>query len=770
MASTYLSRTPSGAGNRRTFTFSGWIKRGDFSSEPNQTIISAGANPGFIMSFLHSPENEQLEIQLNGGVSTLGLVTNRLFRDSSAWYHIVLTVDTTLSTANDRVKLYVNGEQETSFSTRNNPSQNFDTPVNNTVKHSIGAYAGNDGNNFDGYMAHVHLTDGYTYDASAFGETDTNGQWAPIPTPSVTYGTNGFFLKFGNSGSLGTDSSGNGNDFTKSGSGDQVPDTPDNNFATMNPLVPSNFGFAEGNLDVTCPQASEGNAFSTIALTKGKWYVEGYINSDHGNGTFGLADITASSGSRQIASITFNGNIEYAVDGTFTDTGTNWATGGIIAFAVDIDNKTYNLYYNGTALRTNESYTSDAELFAYTRDTSTNYVASFTYNFGQDSSFGGKTTAQNNSDGNGYGDFYYAPPSGYLALCTKNLASELTLPIGDGSQYFNTVLYTGTGSDLSITGVGFQPDWVWGKCRSHAQTHRLFDSSRGVLKNIISAANNAEATTANSLTSFDSDGFTLGTDDNLNDNTRTFVAWNWKANGGTTSSNTDGDITTTVQANTTSGFSILTWTGNGTPSQSLGHGLGVTPKIMINKNRDISATTWQIFGSTIFDRMQFDTGGDDGNLPCTFSSTTITLPNLTNNTEFNSSGDNFVSYVFADIEGYSKFGTYSPPASADSSFVYLGFKPAFVLVKILSQASNWVIADNKRETFNEAGKKILFPNLGNAETSYTNGIDMLSNGFKVRGTGSTSVFGANSTGITFLYMAFAEHPFVDSTGRPATAQ
>src|SRR5210317_1781863 len=145
MASTYLSRTPSGAGNRKTFTFSGWIKRGDFSSEPNQTIISAGANPGFIMSFLHSPENEQLEIQLNAGVSTLGLVTNRLFRDSSAWYHIVLTVDTTLSTADDRVKLYVNGEQETSFSTRNNPSQNFDTPVNNTVKHSIGAYAGNDG-------------------------------------------------------------------------------------------------------------------------------------------------------------------------------------------------------------------------------------------------------------------------------------------------------------------------------------------------------------------------------------------------------------------------------------------------------------------------------------------------------------------------------------------------------------------------------------------------------------------------------------------------
>ena len=315
--------------------------------------------------------------------------------------------------------------------------------------------------------------------------------------------------------------------------------------------------------------------------------------------------------------------------------------------------------------------------------------------------------------------------------------------IDDPSAHFQTITYTGNGASRSITNTGnsdLKPDWVWIKERNNAVSYRIFDSSRGAGKRLFTNSDSAESTHTPAVTSFDSDGFSLGDGTSVNENSDTYVAWQWAANGGTTSSDSNGSITSTVQANTTAGFSILTWAGNGTASQELGHGLGVTPKIMIQKNRSQSEG-WQIFGSTLFDRLQFDTGAEDANLPCTFSSTTITLPNLSNNNGFNSSGDNFVSYVFAEIKGYSKFGIYTGNGTgsfgpfANGTFVYTGFKVAWLMIKRLDGTNGWTIFDSVRDPHNVVGNQ-LSANSNSAEeadASHHSERDYYSNGFKLAG-------------------------------------
>jgi hypothetical protein len=373
-----------------------------------------------------------------------------------------------------------------------------------------------------------------------------------------------------------------------------------------------------------------------------------------------------------------------------------------------------------------------------------------------------------NSDDNGYGNFEYAPPTGFLSLCTQNLATELSPTIDDGSQYFNTVLYTGNHpTGQSITGVGFQPDWVWAKCRSAAQASRLFDSTRGALNNLISSATNAEQSLAGSLTSFDSDGFTLGSDDSINFNGRTFVAWNWLANGGTTSSNTDGSITSTVQANPTAGFSIVTYTGTGSAG-TVGHGLGIAPKMVIVKRRD-STGGWWIHNTNLTSAsygIRLDTTGAEQVASAVFNNTfpTSTVFSLGTNIEVNTSSATMVAYCFADIEGYSKFGKYTGNGSTDGTFVYTGFRPAFVIYKRTDAVENWQVLDSKRDIDNPVGQQ-LYPNLSASEGT-ENRLDFTSNGFKLRNGGTI----CNASGGTYIYMAFAENPFVTSTGIPVVAR
>ena len=351
--------------------------------------------------------------------------------------------------------------------------------------------------------------------------------------------------------------------------------------------------------------------------------------------------------------------------------------------------------------------------------------------------------------------------------------------IDDPSAYFQTALYTGTGSSQNITNDGnsdLKPDWLWIKKRNPSATHYLFDSTRGVDQYIRSDSDAAEDTSGGgTVDAFLTDGFTVDTAGEVNGNTNTFVAWQWKANGGTTSSNNDGSYTSTVQANTTAGFSIVTWTGNGSQT-NIGHGLGTTPEMIWIKNRSDSENWWVGCSAA-------GTIGDGKHL---FLNKSDAL--ATNNTSFvnadptstvfdvggcssadnmiNGSSDNMLAYCFTSIKGYSKIGNYTGNGNTDGTFVYTGFKPALLICKKFSAGENWNMTDNKRSPFNvcQAG---LNPSTSSAEDT-TNGvrIDLLSNGFKARDTAGQY----NDSGASYIYMAFAEHPFVSSKGVPVTAR
>ena len=347
--------------------------------------------------------------------------------------------------------------------------------------------------------------------------------------------------------------------------------------------------------------------------------------------------------------------------------------------------------------------------------------------------------------------------------------------IDNGEEHFSAVTYTGTGSSRSITGLEFGPDWVWIKRRNGAYSHYLYDSTRGTGKQLYAEKTDAEATDNTEVTAFNSDGFSLGSGSGTNENTNTQVAWCWKANGGTTSSNSNGTITSTVQANTTAGFSIITYTGNFTDNQTIGHGLSQAPEALIIKNRDTGSTSWVIYHEGLNfptkDLIYFNTNAANDHDP-TFnntapSSSVITMGAYSFN---NRSGDSHVCYAFHSVKGYSKFGKYTGniTSGSDGVFVYTGFKPAWLMVKSDSNAGQeWVIFDNKRDSFNQMDAW-LYANASTAEdsTGDARDVDFLSNGFKFRNAGGPTSY----SGRTYIYMAFAEHPFVSSKGVPVTAR
>jgi hypothetical protein len=335
------------------------------------------------------------------------------------------------------------------------------------------------------------------------------------------------------------------------------------------------------------------------------------------------------------------------------------------------------------------------------------------------------------------------------------------------TDYFNTKLYTGNNSTQSITGVGFQPDWTWIKSRGTTTFHNLYDSVRGATKIIQSNTTTAEQTFSDGLTSFDSDGFSLGSRDDVNGASYSLVSWNWLA-GGTASSNTDGDITSSVSANTTAGFSVVTYTGSGTGNDGVGHGLGVKPNVIFVKHRT-KTEHWAVHhdGLTSGKQLYLNLTNAEENTQFSSEAHTSSVFKLGTNVMVNLSGDTYVAYCFAEKKGYSKFGSYTGNGSADGTFVYTGFKPAFIIAKETSEARDWQLWDNKRLGYNASGgNKNLLPNKSDQEYTYAD-IDILSNGFKLRSTSSAH----NKSAQTYIYMAFAENPFVTSTGRiPCTAR
>ena len=349
--------------------------------------------------------------------------------------------------------------------------------------------------------------------------------------------------------------------------------------------------------------------------------------------------------------------------------------------------------------------------------------------------------------------------------------------INDPTQYFNTVLYTGNNvDDRSITGVGFQPDWMWSKERNSTGNHFLVDSTRGATKVLQGNLTNDEATVADGFQAFESDGFQVGAANSTNETGVNYVNWCWLANGGTTSSNTDGDITSTVQVNSTSKFSIFTYTGNGNNLDTVGHGLGTTPDFCVIKGRSSGASGTQRWfvkvpavcgASEILELDTTSPKSDSGNGIETMSSTTVTLGIDTGNTNgINESGLNYVGYAFASVKGYSKIGKYIGNGSTDGQFVYTGFKPAWLMVKRTDSAGeNWTMFDNKRDGYN-VNNDMLKANVSETEDAAGNFFDLLSNGFKVRESAARH----NASGGTYIYMAFAENPLVGTNGIPATAR
>ena len=780
-----LSRTFA-AGNRRKWTFSTWMKRSELTPSGNDDYIF-GTNTGAANStfmFLNWRAGDDLIVT---GQSTLWLRSDRVFRDVSGWYHIVWSLDTDNATASQRMRLYVNGTELTSFSTDSRSSLTGDQAINAAVEHNIGRHPTATGYGLGAYLAETHFIDGTALDPTSFGET-INGIWVPKNVSGLTYGTNGFYLSFADSSAIGDDLSGNTNDFTANNlaASDVVPDSPTNNFCTLNPLAYSTLGtLSEGNLKIATSTNNRGIHGTMPIPTSGKWYWELHVDSyASGGGVYVGFGADASLGYDEVAQSkgVFMSTYNQAVDvngstqsSPYNSQGNNSTSNGdIYSFALDVDNQKFYVAKNGTyrgssdpsagtgGLDVSAVFTNAVTELTVCLTRGGSYNETYSVNFGQDS----KDVASANADENGFGTFEYAVPNGFLCLCSQNLPEPTIGPNSaeQADDYFNTVLYTGDGTNgQAITGVGHQPNFLWIKSRSGTAYHELHDSVRGAGKRLFSNDTAAESDVG-TVSSFDSDGFTVSRNsayDGTNQNGVSFVGWNWKA-GGTAVSNTDGSITSSVSAAPDAGFSIVSWSATNTDNQTIGHGLNATPELIISKSRNTAGTDWWVWaasesgkygrlnntGAWVSDTSIWYTAG--------MSSTTFGVRSLGNNY----SSRTYVAYCFHSVPGYQAIGSYVGNGSANGTYVALNFKPSFVLLKSTTVADHWRIYDNKRNG-NNPDTKFIYPNLSNAEAAASGSLDFLSNGFKTRVTDPA----INGSGQTYIYLAFAEAPFKYSNAR-----
>ena len=757
-----FSKTFGSAGNRKKWTWSAWIKIADFdASDPYNFFFGAGASDEF---YICQRSSQKIHIrQVSSGSEVISLITDQGFRDITSWGHLVVAVDTAQATNTNRIKVYWNGSQITSFSTSSYPSQNLDTHVNNSVAHYIGKRP--NGNIYlDAYLTDVYFIDNLALDPSSFGAFDSNGVWQR-GTYSGSYGTNGFhILDFANKAEIGGDSSGNGNSFTANnisdaeGAGlDLLVDFPTNgsetdtgaggevsgNYCSWSPLAKgSNMVLKNGNLDIATTTGKSA-VLGTIGMSSGKWYWETTINgsSDRTMVAIGKQGMTLSDAPGQGDALGWG----YYADGgakrnggTSTSYGAGFAGGGdVIGCAFDADNGTLTFYKNGTSQGTAFTGLTDGPYFPATGDGSGVNNANSSVNFGQRA-------------------WAYSAPSNHKALCTTNLPTPTIL---DGRDHFETKLWTGNSSDQrAITGYQFSPDFVWIKRRNASYSHPIMDTVRGLNNGhagvLYVNANNAEDTgSTGSIRSFNSDGFNLGTDGGINYSGSTYVGWAWDA-GSSTVSNNDGGITTSLRVNASCGVSIAKYSfNNNNGNQTLGHGLGVIPDLVIRKDTNVG-DPWSIYSKAVgfTSRGHFTNAAFSGTTTFGSASATNTV-----NRANNMNNGTYVDYSFAAIPGFSAFGTYvGNGGTTNGPFVYTGFRPAFLLIKSHTSVEHWVIYDTKRSPGNHADDT-LKPNSTDAEdANYGSGeIDILSNGFKLRGN-----WGAinHSSAPTYIYAAFAENP------------
>jgi len=771
----YLSRTPASAGNQQTWTYSAWVKRGLLGSI--QDIWHAnGSGTSENDYFAFDSDTLQFRIK-NSNTVVCELITTQVFRDPSAWYHIVLAWDSTQATSSNRVKIYINGTQITAFTTATYPAQNTNTnSYNSTVLHTIGTqwYNSTLSNYYDGYITEVNFVNAQALTPSSFGETDTTtGSWKP-KAYSGTYGTNGFYLKFsdiattsGSNAGLGKDFSGNANYFTTNNISvtagttyDAMIDSPTltsatvANYAVLNPIAGQGNGtYSNANLAwLNGNSAAWKSGVGSLGVSSGKYYFEYTITSVSSSNYFylGVAGSTYKNFSSYLGQTSdswafqWNGASSNKLN---NDTPTTVSTAGsisvndVIQIAIDLGTGSIWWGRNNTWVQGDPS--------AGTGASYTNLSGTILPGFAIYSNGGDKIDANF-----GQRPFAYTPPTGFVRLNTYNLPDST---IKKGNTVMDATLYTGTGATQVITNAGaFKPDFVWMKTRNVSANSNLVDSVRGVTKLLQSNSTGAEATNTDVLSSFNSNGFTVVSDYGSNYAGNTYVGWQWQAGQGTNTTNTAGTVTSTVSVNTTAGFSIVLYTGNG-GAMTMGHGLGVAPKLIILKDRDIGRP-WPVYHGSLATNQYLilnttaavatSTSYWNNTAP---TSTVFSVNGLEGNVGAN--GEKYVAYCWAEIAGFSKFGSYTGNGSADGTFIYTGFRPKYLLIKRTDSAGySWFLWDSVRNTYNVA-QYDLYPNVADAEGS-GDYVDILSNGFKMRDTGASR----NASGGTYIYMAFAEVP------------
>ena len=707
--------------------------------------------------------------------------TTRQFSDPGQWVNFVLAYDSTQSTPGDRIKIYINGVEETSFGTSNDPAEDQDTPINNTVVQQIGCRASDDTRHLDSYMAETVMIDGTRLDASSFGEVDsTTNRWIPKDVSGLTFGTNGYYLDYADKNDLGDDESGNTNDWTESGfdttnGSNQSYDTPTRNFATFDPGFLPNGTLTLGNLLVTAASSSNtaarvGNPFG---LTSGKYYWEFFMP----NGATNQRQLHIIQNDVVLATDTwvddrvgtFSGYESYegqalasgnpaSTTAEKVDYGDTWTSGDVISCAVDLDIGAIWWGKNGTwqasateaeieagntskAAQTGLSNSGAWFPLAQTTDPSWAIQA----NFGQHIYFD-STTLTLDTAADGY--FRHAVPDGFKALNVDAL----------------------TESD------SFQSGFSWIKNRDASDNHMLFDRVRGIYKDIHSNASDVEVTNVETLQRFLKQGATIGEDVQVNTLNENYVYWDWFIEAtGSGSSNEDGTInTTSTLVDTTGGISISTYTGTGVAA-TIGHGLGVAPSLIIVKclNDAVGAGQGHFYvyhkemasdPETDYMLLNTSAGIVDSDAIWNDTAPTSTVFSIGTGVGVNESSNTYISYAFAEIEGYSNFGKYSGNSSSTSgTVIHTGFRPALIIAKRTNTTGAWIIHDSGRSPFNVA-KLTMATNESTQEYDDYN-VDFLANGFKWR-DGQHYV---NLTGSSYVYIAFAQNPFGGASTTPSTA-
>ena len=716
------------------------------------TIIERDFGSNARAFYLAKQADNTILASTGSGSGWVSSITSSSTVAADTWYHIAYVRDGT------DFELFIDGA---SVGTDTDAATMYDSAEQ--VMIGMHRESSSTSDPFKGYMDEIRISDSARY----------TGAFTPSTTAFTADSNTKLLIHSNWDGGLGADSSGNYNTFTATNlvATDQMPDTPTRNWCTLNPLdYQGTITASEGNLKAVT-NASDPTMKATIGLpSTGKWYWE-FLMQYSTSMMIGVVDQTSTG-----AAYTSNKAVLYSSGlgtkynfSSVASYGATWTTGDLMGVAFNRDDNEITFYKNNSAQPTlTIGGTADqrSRLIPLIVTGTGGTDGGGTFNFGQDSSFAGAKTAQGNQDANDIGDFYYEPPTDYLALCTDNLPDpEIKLP----GENFNTVLYTGDAATTqAVTGVGFQPEFLWLKSRSASAGNIVQDVARGATTRLETNSNGAQVTDATYVASFDSDGFTVGNNTDVNANTATYVARNWKA-GGAPVSNGDGDITSSVSANTTAGFSIVSYTGDGDNTSSVGYGLTTTPGMILLKaltgtqnwivwHKNLTATT----GKSLY----LNTGAAE------VSNTSYWYDAAPNATTFhpgnggasNGNTTEYIAYCFEEIEGYSKMGSYEGNSSTDGTFICTGFTPAMVFVKNIEAATNWIQHDYKRPGYNVHDKSLRPDGAGAAESN--NEVDFLSNGFKWRGDSYPNYDQAsNQSGEKYVFYAVAVSPFKYSNAR-----